>query len=182
MKFELITPELLQVRESMGLVKDVYDPISAVREPLSAYKTMLDLIHRDPTLATAYNIVVDFLTYRGYDFTGGTKSERDAFREIFYDLNFQQVSPNICYALCYYGDAFLELRKNNSEVPNEIFPLETTEMRIQYDEHGKVGGYVQRQFNIQGMTEEEVLKKYGLTVEQVVDKFKIYNTYSEVMR
>ncbi len=31
-------------------------------------------------------------------------------------------------------------------------------------------------------SEEEVLKKYGLTVEQVVDKFKIYNTYSEVMR
>lgn len=31
-------------------------------------------------------------------------------------------------------------------------------------------------------SEEEILKKYGLTVEQVVEKFKIYNTYSEVMR
>ena len=29
-------------------------------------------------------------------------------------------------------------------------------------------------------SEKEILKKYGLTVEQVTDKFKIYNTYSEV--
>lgn len=31
-------------------------------------------------------------------------------------------------------------------------------------------------------SEVEVLKKYGLSVEQVVEKFKIYNTYSEVMK
>jgi sulfhydrogenase subunit delta len=31
-------------------------------------------------------------------------------------------------------------------------------------------------------SEDEILKKYGLTAEQVMDKFKIYNTYSEVKR
>ncbi len=31
-------------------------------------------------------------------------------------------------------------------------------------------------------SEKEILKKYGLTVEQVVDKFKIYNTYAEVTK
>ena len=31
-------------------------------------------------------------------------------------------------------------------------------------------------------SEEEILKKYGLSVEQVMDKFKIYNTYSEVKK
>ncbi len=31
-------------------------------------------------------------------------------------------------------------------------------------------------------SEKEILQKYGLTVEQVVDKFKIYNTFSEVTK
>ena len=31
-------------------------------------------------------------------------------------------------------------------------------------------------------SEEEILKKYGLSAEQVVEKFKIYNTYSEVKK
>lgn len=31
-------------------------------------------------------------------------------------------------------------------------------------------------------SEKDILKKYGLTVEQVVDKFKIYNTYAEVTK
>ncbi len=31
-------------------------------------------------------------------------------------------------------------------------------------------------------SEKEILKKYGLTVDQVVDKFKIYNTYAEVAK
>jgi coenzyme F420-reducing hydrogenase gamma subunit len=29
---------------------------------------------------------------------------------------------------------------------------------------------------------KEVLKKYGLSVEQVMDKFKIYDTYVEVLK
>jgi sulfhydrogenase subunit delta len=31
-------------------------------------------------------------------------------------------------------------------------------------------------------SEKEILQKYGLTTEQVVDKFKIYNTYGEVAK
>jgi sulfhydrogenase subunit delta len=31
-------------------------------------------------------------------------------------------------------------------------------------------------------SEKEILKKYGLTPQQVIEKFKIYNTYSEVTR
>jgi len=31
-------------------------------------------------------------------------------------------------------------------------------------------------------SEKEILKKYGLTVDQVVEKFKIYNTYAEVAK
>jgi sulfhydrogenase subunit delta len=31
-------------------------------------------------------------------------------------------------------------------------------------------------------SEKDILQKYGLTVEQVIDKFKIYNTYAEVIK
>ncbi len=158
MKFHLESPEI-QLRESAGLVKDVYDPVTSVREPLSAYRTMLDLIHSDATLSSAYSLITKFATYRGYDFTGGTKAQRDRHRKLFTELNFQQVLPNIMYSLNYYGDCFLELRKNDSSSINELWPLETTEMRIIYNEHGKVGGYVQRPFNMTNLSEEEVLKK-----------------------
>ncbi len=159
MKFHLESPETIQIRESRGLVKDVFDPAIAVRQPLSEYRTMLDLIHSDHTLATAYGILVDFATYRGFDFIQGTKAERDKFRRLFEELGFEEVLPNIVYSMCYYGDAYLELRKNSSKTINELWPLETTEMRIIYNEHGEVHGYVQRPFNMQSMSEEDILKK-----------------------
>lgn len=152
-------PAEIQVRESAGLVKNVFDPVANVREPLSEYQTMLDLIHRDPTLSTAFSIIVDFATYRGFDFIMGTRAQRDHWRKVFVDLNFQEVLPNLIYTMCYYGDGFLELRKQDSKTVNELWVLETTEMRIIYDEHGKVLGYVQRPFNMQGLTDEEVLQK-----------------------
>ena len=31
-------------------------------------------------------------------------------------------------------------------------------------------------------SEKEILQKYGLTVEQLVENFKIYNTYAEVIK
>ena len=159
MRFELVTPELLSVRESQGLVKDIYDPLAMIRQPLSQYQTMLDLIMRDPTLSTAYDIIVDTATHRGYDFTGGTKQKRDELRTLFYDMNFTPVLSNVLYQLCYYGDAFLELRKNNSSKPNELWPLETTEMRIVYDKHGKVEGYIQRPFSLATLDEAQIIEK-----------------------
>ena len=161
MKFELVKLEQIQIRESQGLVKDIYDPLTRVREPLSEYRTMLDLIRRDPTLARAFDIIVEFSTHRGFDFVGGNKKRRDAARVLFEDLNYKQVLPNALYSLCYYGDSFLELRKNNSEKPNELWPLETTEMRIIYDKNGKVGGYAQRPFNMSGLNDTEITKLEG---------------------
>ncbi len=164
MRFELVSPETFEIRESRGIVKDLYDPAIRVREPLSAYRVMLDLIRSDPTLATAYDIIMEFACSRGYDFTGGSKDKREELRTLFDEtLNFKQVLPNIIYSLFYYGDVFLELRRNNSKTPNELWVLETTEMRIVYDLHGKVSGYVQRPFNMAGLTDEGVLKKEGET-------------------
>jgi len=163
MEFRLTSPKTIQTRESLGLVKDVYDPVATVREPLSAYRTMLDFIHSDPTLSTAFGIVVDYVTVRGFDFIKGTKESRDKLRDKFFELDFQSVSRNLMYSLLYYGDAFLELRKNNSSVntPDELWVLETTEMRIKYDSHGKVTGYVQRPFNLSGLSEKDITKKEG---------------------
>jgi len=159
MRFELVSPETIEIRESAGLVKDIYDPVVRVREPLSEYKVMLDLIQRDPTLSRAFDIIVDFATHRGFDFTGGDKKKRETLRNLFDNLDFKRVLPNLIYSLVYYGDAFLELRKTSSKTPNELWVLETTEMRIIYDEHGKVLGYVQRPFNMAGISEDAILEK-----------------------
>lgn len=159
MRFEYITPEI-QIRESQGLVKDISDPASSIREPLNNYQTMLDLIQQDPVLARAFDIIVDFATYNGYDFVGGITENRRKLRSLFYNtLNFNQVLPNLLYSLLYYGDAFLELRKNGSKTPNELWVLETTEMRIQYDIHGKVEAYWQRPFKMSGLSAKEILDK-----------------------
>lgn len=165
MRFHLAVPEEISIRESQGLVKDIYDPVSAVRQPLSEYRTMLDLVHRDSTLATCYDIVTEFSTYRGFDFIRGTKEERDKYRELFDELNFLQVLPNILHSMLYYGDCFLELRKNNSATINELWVLETTEMRIIYDNHGIVEGYVQRPFNMANLTEKEIKELEGTPKE-----------------
>ncbi len=179
MQYTLIQPEEIQIRESRGLVKDVHDNNVRPREPLSAYRTMLQLIQQDPTLAAAYDIVMETATYRGFDFIRGTKDEREKLRELFDKLNFSQVLPNIIYSLVYYGDAFLELRKKNSAKPNELFPLETTEMRIIYDQHGEVEGYVQRQFNTSNLTEEQIEKKEGklIPVEEGGDGKKTFGVF-----
>jgi hypothetical protein len=192
MRFELITPESIQIRESLGLVKDIYDPTTNARPPLSEYRTMLDLVHRDPTLGTAFEIITDFSTYRGFDFTGAEKSKRDKMRVLFEKLNFQQILPNLVRSLLYYGDAFLELRKNSkdnsdettpnadSEI-NELWVLETTEMRIMYNEHGKVAGYVQRPFRMAGMTEEEIKKKELDTNPETGRTFAVFFSPDEVV-
>lgn len=159
MQFHLEVPSEIQLRESRGLVKDVYDTVSDIREPLSEYDVMLDLIHRIPTLSTAFDIIVDFATYRGYDFIGGTKAERDKLRKIFMRLNFMQVISNVIYQICYYGDSFLEKRRIHTIFPDELYPLETTEMRIDYDIHGEVKGYVQRIFDTKGMSKEQILSE-----------------------
>ena len=161
MQYTLIQPEEIQMRESRGLVKDIHDNNVRPRQPLSAYRTMLQLIQNNTTLAAAYDIVMETATYRGFDFIRGDKKEREQLRELFDKLNFSQVLPNIIYSLVYYGDAYLELRKKNSAKPNELYPLETTEMRIIYDQHGVVEGYVQRQFNTSNFTEEQMQEKEG---------------------
>jgi len=120
MNFELVTPDQINIRESMGLVKDIFDPMTRVREPLSEYRTMLELIQRDNTLSTAFDIIVDFATHRGLDFIGGTKKERDNLRSIFENLRFREVISNILYSLLYYGDAYLELRKNDSKTVKRV--------------------------------------------------------------
>lgn len=162
MRFSLVSPQTIQMRESAGLVKDIYDPTTSIRQPLSEYQTMLDLIHRDPTISTAYDIITDFATYRGLDAIGGKVERRNDLRSILYDkLNFSEVLPNLVRTLCYYGDGFLEARRSGSNPPYEVWPLETTEMRISYDIHGRVEGYVQRPFRMEGLSQSEVMELEG---------------------
>jgi hypothetical protein len=148
---DVFEPEL-GLRSSLGFVKDTHDSSTRVRNPLGDYQTMLDLLRRDPVIMTAFNIFVKASLSRGFDFIQGSKKQRNDARELFEDLNWLGVDSNLKYQSLNYGDAFLELRKQDSRGrPDELWPLESTEMRINYDVHGKIPddkAYVQRPFNI----------------------------------
>ena len=130
MQYTLIQPEEIQMRESRGLVKDIHDNNVRPRQPLSAYRTMLQLIQNNTTLAAAYDIVMETATYRGFDFIRGDKKEREQLRELFDKLNFSQVLPNIIYlhlsacrqfiSLCYQEQAIHPLR---APLYNHQWPL-----------------------------------------------------------
>src|SRR3990167_10428177 len=133
---------ILQERSSQGIVKDFYssasDPSSSFNPPPYLYKTLMDMVMADPILFTAVNLTVDLVTYRGYSFIG--KNERaikEAYDLFENKLDFDQVIDNITWQLITYGDAFLEIRWNKSKTEvMELHPLETSEMRIKFDEHG----------------------------------------------
>ena len=151
------------MRASLGFVKNIYDPIVRVREPLSDYQTMLALMRRDNDLVTASDIITDFSTYRGYDFIRGNRDQRDKLRDKFEDLNWLPVDKNLKQSCFWYGDAFLEQRDlDNKGKVDELHPLETTEMRIAFDKHGELDpqkAYVQRPFRLTGLTKDQILDK-----------------------
>ncbi len=141
--------EHFEERSSKGTVKDYYTQVAqishAYNQPPYYYKILMDMVEVDPILFNAVSLTVDLATQNGYDFIGKNEKEIERARELFNDtLNFDEVIKNILWQLIVYGDAYLELRWNESKTEiEEIHPLETTEMKIKYDEHGEIEKYTQ---------------------------------------
>lgn len=138
---------LLDLRASRGIVKDFsFENNPVTQSQTSArgdvYKILKDMWLNDPVINTAISTTVDVCTFNGYDFVGKTTPVEKA-RKLFNEtLDFDQVLDNFLYQLLIMQDAFLELKYSGDKVI-EVWPLETTEMRIVYDKHGDVKEYVQ---------------------------------------
>lgn len=147
--------ELLQVRASRGIIED-YRPATKelLIEPTADYKTLLEMVNRDPVIWTAFDLTIDVATYNGYDFDG--EGESDSLKKKFEDeLDFDQVIKNILWQMLIFGDAFLEVGAKNwkeGDEVTEIHPLPTHEMSIRYDKNGEILGYVQRPMNTRDTT------------------------------
>jgi len=148
---------VLEERSSKGIVKDYFTRLEtshkSFKEAPYLYKTLMDMTESDPILFNAVSLTVDLATYKGYDFLGKNKRELEKARLLFnQELDFDQVIDNLMWQLLVYGDAYLEVRWNDSKTEVvELNPLETTEMRVNYTEHGEIVGYVQK---VEGKSEK----------------------------
>ena len=165
-----ITSAFAHIRESRGFVRDEAfsgrSSVDKVHDPPNNYD-LIDLMWRsDPVINTAFQCTVDMITRNGFDLITDSddkarnKSDRKKLFKKLDDMNFTEVQDNFIRSWLIFGDAFIELRDmDNDGKPDELWTLETTEMRIAYDEHGTVLGYVQRPFNLTGLSTQEIVRK-----------------------
>src|SRR3990167_10141067 len=141
---------VFEERSSKGIVKDYFSQVEGMdksyKEPIYVYKTLMDMTEADPILFNAVSLTVDLATYKGYSFIGKNKREIERANKLFNEnLDFDQVIDNILWQLIVYGDAYLEVRWNESKTEViELHPLETSEMAIDYDEHGDIRKNLQK--------------------------------------
>ena len=139
---------LMDTRASLGIAHDyISNSPDNIQQSQTDYETLLEMFRSDAVLSTAIDTTVDVCTMNGFSFTGENKREVERAERLFYDeLDWDTVQDNILYQLLIHGDAYLELRRLNGSI-KELWPLETTEMHIKFDQNGRVLGYVQKPKN-----------------------------------
>ena len=149
--------QIFEERSSKGVVKDYIQQTSSYtgyKDPPYLYKTLMEMVKSDPILFTAVGLTVDLATYRGYSFLGeNQRAIKEAYVKFNEELDFDQVIDNLTWQLLVYGDAYLEVRWNDSKTKvMELHPLESTDMLINYIESGEIIGYTQK---VEGISESE---------------------------
>lgn len=149
--------ELFNIRASRGLPIREQNTTSLSEDgvmPEVDLKLFKEMMINDPIISTCVDAFVDVTMMAGYDFyskrekTKQAKSISQRAWEIFkFDLNFDEVGDNLVRNLLIYGLGYMEPRSTKSGKPKELFMLESTEMAIKYDKHGKLLGFQQRQGN-----------------------------------
>lgn len=156
----------VELRSSLGIVKNYFKTKDDVQIPTSNYDLLFDMYANDAVLTTAIDTTVDVATAKGYSFVGDNKRAVKELTKLFDDvLDFDEILPNIVAQMLIYGDSFLELRRFDNAV-KELHSLETTEMFIRYDEHGKVLGYVQRPYGSIGSSPTS--SKIGFATNNII--------------
>ena len=159
----------IDVRVSRGFVRHNFSKVppggKRITDPTNSYLLLDQMVRNDEVISTAFDTTVDMATRNGFSFVSKTKmkgeeqiKKRDEIRKRFFELNFCEEMDNVFYSELRYGDSFLEMVEEKGRV-TELHNLETTEMRIKYDEHGKIFAYVQRPFNIATLHEDELRKR-----------------------
>ena len=145
--------EFIQTRASKSITKGYNETGDDFQTPPQDYEIVLDMARNDPIIATALDLTVDLVTFNGFKFVSTNESkpnEREIKRatNVFNNvLDFDQVIDPVLYNLLIFGDSYLELRRNGNNEIKELFSLPTTEMKVDFDKHGTIQGYVQKPQN-----------------------------------
>jgi len=140
----------MDTRASRGIARGFSNPVPGQGvQPPNSYIAMEQMWKRDEVISTAFDTTVDMVTRNGYDFVGIKPTDKairniERATKLFKELNFDEVLKNLVYQMLAYGDAFLELRRTEGTKIDELHPLETTEMYIDYTKNGKILGYIQK--------------------------------------
>jgi len=145
----------METRSSKGIVREWSNmPDNQGQNPeninFTAYSTFYDMWRRDNIISHAFDMTVAVATHNGFGilpkdhkFTSARNKEiKEATELLNNELNFDEIIDNLLYQMLLYGDSYLELKRKGNSI-YELHPLETPEMRINYDKHGKVLGYIQ---------------------------------------
>lgn len=145
---------VLEERSSKGIVKDYYTRFKPEISPKNkSFKelpfieqTLMSMVKADPILFSAVELTVDTATSKGYDFLGENSREIKRARKLFNDkLDFDQIISNILFQIQIYGNAYLEVRWNESKTEViELHALESSEMKIEFNENGDILYYLQK--------------------------------------
>jgi hypothetical protein len=108
--------------------------------------TVLKALRKDEILQAAIVTKVDATLGPGWFLTGSNQQELQRARNFLEDAQFDLVLQDIFYNLYAYGNAFVEIvRDENGDPRPELYILETTEMEIVDEEgHGVPNKYIQR--------------------------------------
>lgn len=142
-----------ELRASSGFVKDYYDltnelgPKFAPNPDEETLDAFLDIYKKDAIVAGAVDTVSEE-TVRNEGFFIGSKSATERAERLFTRLDFYEVAEKHVRSQHIYGDSFIEITNNEDNGELEIHNLETTEMFIEYNKHGKIIRYVQRPWSI----------------------------------
>lgn len=151
-------PVVIENADSKGVVLDYFGtPRGAGRNPYGVLsrklrfepREILKIVRNDPVVRAAILSVVDKVSESGWRIQGVDRRSRQASAEKkLRELRFDRLLRKIVFHLLLYNNAFVEIRKNGSEV-TELNLLETAHMRIDSEDNGDVILYYQEVGNQQ---------------------------------
>jgi len=171
--------DIMEERASKGIVHDYKTNVNSVNKKFKQapyiYDTLMDMVELDPVLFTAVSLTADLATYKGYDFIGENEGQIKTATEKFnQELDFDKAIKNCMWSLIVYGDAYLEIRWNETHTEvMELNPRDTKDMRIDYDKHGEIKGYIEL---VQGQPPEKAI---NYKPDEIV-RFSMYQVGSQV--
>lgn len=134
----------IRAKSSKGIMmnswnkKDDYYPEKNLKEFLDIYK-------EDPIVNAAIKTTIDSVLGHGFTVKAMNNEQLSKKAQNILDkLKFQRVLRKILFQLLIYQNVFIEIeREIDSDKPKALHVLETTEMKIEADEHGEIIEFIQ---------------------------------------